>query len=593
MSRASFLALLVTTLALTNDASALPHGDDAMHMGSGMSHGDHGNFRSLASAQPSATSQVSSDDSPMSYFASGLHTGTIVAHIVLMILGWCFVLPTGVMLSVARSRFALPAQLLFLIVNTFGMLLGIVYNNTTPDLYPNNAHHKVGWVASSVACAQVVMSLIFTYAGRGDANVAATEYAAFIPVSTDETTYHPSQSFSTIALHNWSKNSGQETERDPFIPSSPSSSTCVPSSADCVDSQKPEGDLYGRKSGRSRSWFRNTFVDRFLATRVPGMVSRRVLGILTVVYMIIDRILLPFGFIAIATGGVTYGGIMRGIEIFNGLAHFIKGGIFFWYGILTLGRWMGCWSDLGWAWNVKPAAEIIGKAKARIPSAEFVESFVIFLYGVTNVFLEHLSGWGGEWTARDLEHVSISILFFGGGLCGMLVESKRVRNWVNSTVLQYPQFSVHGHVKSAWHVPSSQNVSLNPMPALVILLLGTMMGSHHQASMTSSMVHQQWGNLLSGFAVSRILTYVILFLKPPTSYLPSRPPTEILASFCLIGGGLIFMMSTRSIVETMIYNEIDSMFTMTVGMSLTAFVMAWEIIVIAIKAWAMRRKGSV
>ena len=77
---------------------------------------------------------------------------------------------------------------------------------------------------------------------------------------------------------------------------------------------------------------------------------------------------------------------------------------------------MGCWSDLGWSWNVKPAAEIVGKAKARVPSAEFVESFVIFLYGVTNVFLEHLSGWGGEWTARDLEHVSISVLFFGGGL---------------------------------------------------------------------------------------------------------------------------------------------------------------------------------
>lgn len=126
----------------------------------------------------------------------------------------------------------------------------------------------------------------------------------------------------------------------------------------------------------------------------------------------------------------------------------------------------------------------------------------------------------------------------------MLFESKRVKNWVNSIVLHYPsQFAAHGHVDSAWHIPSSQNVSLNPMPALVVLLLGSIMGSHHQDSMISSMVHQQWGNLLSGFAASRILTYVILFLKPPTSYLPSRPPTEVLASFCLVGGGLIFMMS--------------------------------------------------
>lgn len=33
-----------------------------------------------------------------------------------------------------------------------------------------------------------------------------------------------------------------------------------------------------------------------------------------------------------------------GEKIFSGLAHWIKGGIFFWYGILTLGRWTGCFA---------------------------------------------------------------------------------------------------------------------------------------------------------------------------------------------------------------------------------------------------------
>jgi len=37
-----------------------------------------------------------------------------------------------------------------------------------------------------------------------------------------------------------------------------------------------------------------------------------------------------------------------GSGVFNGLAHFIKGGIFFMYGLLTLGRWLGAFSDLGW-----------------------------------------------------------------------------------------------------------------------------------------------------------------------------------------------------------------------------------------------------
>lgn len=77
---------------------------------------------------------------------------------------------------------------------------------------------------------------------------------------------------------------------------------------------------------------------------------------------------------------------------------------------------MGCFADLGWAWNVKPTRSEVGKWKASLPSAEFTESFVIWLYGATNVFMEHMSAWGQAWTAQDLEHVSISIMFFGGGL---------------------------------------------------------------------------------------------------------------------------------------------------------------------------------
>jgi hypothetical protein len=39
-------------------------------------------------------------------------------------------------------------------------------------------------------------------------------------------------------------------------------------------------------------------------------------------------------------------------HIFNSLAHFVKGSVFFWLGIITLLRWVGCFADLGWAWNL-------------------------------------------------------------------------------------------------------------------------------------------------------------------------------------------------------------------------------------------------
>ncbi|CAG8927891.1 unnamed protein product [Penicillium salamii] len=528
----------------------------------------------MAHSAPEPSTNPGTSDGPMSYFAYGKHSSSIIAHIALMVAAWCFVLPVAIMLSVARSRLALPFQFLFTVVNAFGLLLGIIYNDQTPDLYVNNAHHKIGWVASSVIFVQVLLALLFTFAGRAESSQVSydhAEHGAFLPVATDE---HDDRY--RIHEHRWSRDSGQGTDSNSSIhsPGSPSESH-----ADYDGFEKPEMPQF-----TPRKWA-NSSVARILSKRLPGFVSGSVHQGLNAVYNVIDRIILPFGFAAIATGAVTYGGIMRERDIFNGLAHFIKGGIFFWYGVITLGRYMGCWADLGWAWNKKPSASIVGW-KSKVPSAEATESFVIFLYGVTNVFLEHLSNAGGAWSPTDLEHVSISVLFFGGGLAGMLFESTRIRDWLNSTVLQTP---AHGDSDEAWQPPRSQGVSLNPMPPLIILLLGMMMGSHHQDSMTSTMVHKQWGNMLVGFALARGMTYVLLYLKPPTSYLPARPPTEIIAAFCLISGGLIFMLSTRNVIEAMEFYQVDAMFTFTVGLGFSAFVMSYEVLVIALKAWSVKR----
>jgi hypothetical protein len=440
------------------------------------------------------------------------------------------------MLSIARSRFALPSQFVFMLCNAFGLLFGIIDNEQTPDLYENNAHHKVGWIITWVVSTQLILSLIFLYAGRGESKTESRSFerATFLPVATDDYEHV----FLTTPMHeySWLQDSGQGTG-----PNSPSQSPASPS-CESPQFEKPEDDVSSETTG-PRRWIKSTFLDRFLPRIVPGMISNRVLPIFYVVYKVTDRIILPFGFFAMATGAVSYCGIMRKKDVFNGLAHFIKGGIFFWYGVLTLGRYIGCWADLGWAWNKKPSTSIVGNWKSKVPSGEWTESFVIFFYGITNVFLEHLSNSGAEWSTTDLEHVSIYVLFFGGGLTGMLFESSHIRETLNNTVLRYPG---HGTCDEGWQLPRLQNVSLNPMPSFVILLLGMMMGSHHQVSMTSTMVHKKWGNMLVGFALARGMTYVLLYLCPPTSYLPARPPTEIVAAFCLMSGGLLFMMSVST-----------------------------------------------
>lgn len=253
---------------------------------------------------------------------------------------------------------------------------------------------------------------------------------------------------------------------------------------------------------------------------------------------------------------------------------------------------MGCFAEYGWAWNVRPPVGMVSARKAKVPSAEFVESFVIFLYGSTNVFLEHLASWGGAWTAQDLEHVSITIMFFGGGLCGMLVESNTVRHLLNASLARLDAGQKQYGFKEQWTPPKTYSFSMNPFPGLVILLLGLMMSSHHQHSMVSTMVHKQWGTLFVGFALARAVTYILIYLSPPSSYLPSRPPSEIISSFCLISGGLIFIASNKDTVAAMERYNLNAMFIFTVTMGFTAFLMAWQMIVLAIKGWTVRRRQS-
>lgn len=174
----------------------------------------------------------------------------------------------------------------------------------------------------------------------------------------------------------------------------------------------------------------------------------------------------------------------------------------------------------------------------------------------------------------------------------MLVESKCIRRCLNAVVDTMPaRTEVHPSDALALRAPPKQyGTSLNPMPALIILLLGVMMSSHHQDSMVSTMVHKQWGTMLVGFAVARFCTYILNYITPPASVYPSRPPTELVSAFCLISGGLIFMASTRDVIHYMESADLMAMFVFTVTMGFTAFIMSYEVIVLSLKGWATRKE---
>jgi hypothetical protein len=80
----------------------------------------------------------------------------------------------------------------------------------------------------------------------------------------------------------------------------------------------------------------------------------------------------------------------------------IEGSIFWCYGLVTFARFLGAFAEMGWAWNQSPAP--------GYPTAEFTESLVVFLYGVTNTWMERFGANSGDpFTTKQIQHIGIAV----------------------------------------------------------------------------------------------------------------------------------------------------------------------------------------
>lgn len=313
------------------------------------------------------------------------------------------------------------------------------------------------------------------------------------------------------------------------------------------------------------------------------------------VFATAERVLVFAGYMQFLTGIVDYTGGCRESYVNICLAHLIstslsahialliltiflsEGSIFWAYGLVTFARFLGSFSELGWAWNRSPSRSY--------PSAEFVESLVIFVYGITNTWMERFGVDPGDpYTTKQVQHISIAVMYWFAGLVGMGIESRRVRRWLASgSTAAVPASS---RTQEAVAEPPSYIASFNPFPALCIGITGAAMAAHAQTYLFQMQIHMLWGNLLTAFAVLRCLTYFFLWLGPPRSILPSRPPTEALASFFLACGGLMFMFSTEEVtVAAMRRGHDDMMMFLNVAVAVTCLAFCWTLGIVAFKGW--------
>ncbi|KAI9773462.1 MAG: hypothetical protein M1840_007679 [Geoglossum simile] len=245
--------------------------------------------------------------SPPSYFGYSAGSGFLYAHVFFMVLGWMFLLPIGVMLSIAQSHIHTPVQTIFLLVNALGVALGTVYNAKTPDLYPNNSHHKLGWVLTWLAGIYMLVGLLSKhYAGGGNYDKESDEGMSFMPVSVEAMEAHQRAHGEGPENRRRSSDSGQGTER-----ASSSLRSHLLSPAD--EPQPPSHRRFHDEAEdatayRARLFPQSNALDKIL-NRIPG-VPKGVLRLSRMTYMATNRVILLLGFVAGCTGVVTYGGIM-------------------------------------------------------------------------------------------------------------------------------------------------------------------------------------------------------------------------------------------------------------------------------------------
>ncbi|RDB22739.1 putative membrane protein C3B8.06 [Hypsizygus marmoreus] len=520
------------------------------------------------------------------------HPGLILTHIIFMCLAFFVALPIGIAMRSVKHAGHGFVVVAFYGLCALGCASSALYRKLTPNMYEGSVHSSHGYMVMLLALSLSVIDMlgvirrIISFWKSGDKFSLKAFWRSTI-LGRDPDRHSLGPEYTGLVVEE------PEEFEESKITLSPirESGDLDPAHGDTAQwanqvhhhnrrhyrhqSTASDGTLFGSSSPmRSHDKIHDVKGSLTSKTVLLPLIGR-------VAFAVLERSLVFGGLAQVLTGIVIYTGGCRENYINGCLAHLIKGAIFWSYGLVTFARFLGSFSELGWAWNRAPNSKSV--------SAEFVESLVIFIYGATNMWMERFGAHAGDpFTTKQIQHIGIAVMFCFAGLIGLGIESKTIRNWLAAST--FASVNSEHAPEDTMAEPPSYAASFNPFPALVIGVTGAAMAAHAQTYLFQVEIHELWGNLLVAFSVLRCFTYFFLWLGPPRSILPSRPPTEALGSFFLACGGLVFMFSTEEVtIAAMRRGRDDMMMFLNVAVAMTCFAFCWTLFVVGFKGWLKTR----
>lgn len=193
---------------------------------------------------------------------------------------------------------------------------------------------------------------------------------------------------------------------------------------------------------------------------LSGQLPRKIHSYLGKAHLILAYIQIVLGFIKLLSA-------CPGQAFAQCASHIVMGGSFWWYGGIYIAYLVGSFPG--------------------VTRPEKIESLVMTVWGVINFTALHQ--WGTRWSHSDLQHTSLGMLWFAGGLLSLLLESQY------SPLAQFM-------------------IRKNPIPAILIILTGYAMGQHAQYYMFATRIHTFFGYSLMLGGVCRLIQ---LALRPSAS----------------------------------------------------------------------------